>query len=204
MSTNPRKTTVEPKGSKEFESTKDELPMEVVHAADVLEAYFKEQGYDQWLFKGICSRKLLEKVQKREPNPQYVTVPVELEHRNAFRVVNPNQRPDDGLIRVGPPPVAFVDMPMWVDQAIAENDQQVVVDPQPYTGIEVGPEPVPYTHEQAEGMLEHLHRLQRQIDAIPDNERMAITQNTAGEVHAQAVLRDVAERAIIEQAEPPF
>lgn len=72
---NPRKTTVEPKGSKEFESTKDELPMEVVHAADVLETYFKEQGYDQWLFKGICSRKLLEKVQKRVPNPQYVTVP---------------------------------------------------------------------------------------------------------------------------------
>lgn len=58
---------VEPsKGSKEFTEA-DGLTVEVVRSIEILEAFFKEKGYDEWLCKGVCSRKLLEKVQQRMP-----------------------------------------------------------------------------------------------------------------------------------------
>lgn len=66
-------TRVEPKNpSKEFHAEADNLTIEVLHAARLLTEHFEKLGYDQWILLGVCSRKLLEKVQQRVPNPQYV------------------------------------------------------------------------------------------------------------------------------------
>lgn len=179
MSTNPRKTTVEPKGSKEFHPDRDVITVEVVHAARVLEDFFTMQGYDEWIFMGICSRKLMEKVQKRDRVPQYTAHPSMLHEavtmatqaaqnsiyepatREAVRVVNHDGTvitypavPDEG-IRVGPPPE--------------------VLDPRTWP-----------TPDNIHEVRQHFQARQEMIDQ---------THNTASEVHAQAVLRDIQRRA---------
>lgn len=63
------------KPSKEFHAEADNLTIEVLHAARLLTEHFEKLGYDEWILLGVCSRKLLEKVQQRVPNPQYVEHP---------------------------------------------------------------------------------------------------------------------------------
>lgn len=147
---NPRKTTVEPKGSKEFHPDKDVLTVEVVHAARILEEFFAKLGYDEWILMGVCSRKLLEKVQQRVPNPAYWTVgPSTAQQR---------MRAEAGLnIEAGTYNVQ-IDMQAIVERSarsLAEQFAQIprplhqwslAQDPQPYTGIEVGLQPTPLSN----------------------------------------------------------
>lgn len=70
----PSRTTVE--ASREFSITDETLTVEVVCAARVLEEYFTKLGYAEWILGGVCSRKLLDKVQQRVPNPAYDQIEV--------------------------------------------------------------------------------------------------------------------------------
>jgi len=76
----------ESKGSKEFQMDDPEMTVALAHAVRVLEAHFKQLGYDEWILGPVCSRKLLEKVQQRMPNPQYIgTMPAPIDQAAYLR-----------------------------------------------------------------------------------------------------------------------
>jgi len=140
--------TVEPaKPSKEFHTEADHLTVEVVHAERVLREYFEKLGYEEWIYGCLCSRKLLEKVQQRMPNPplvsQWLTQP-------------------DGLagIQEGPEPRPFTvaDLPEPLPQMVAQQHERIL-------GVE---EMAPFTTADMGRVEQHLYerRMRQEMNQI--------------------------------------
>jgi hypothetical protein len=101
MELNPSRTTVDEQ-SKEFCEDSDGITIEVIAAARLLTEHFEKLGYKHWILGGVCSRKLLEKVQNRPS--QVVPVPSPFADE-----LNPAPSPETPLV----PPSPWTLNPAW-------------------------------------------------------------------------------------------